>query len=188
MATNDFLTFAIGGGANVVSQATYSGLGIISTGYTSGTALSNQLNKTWRQSATWANVLGGLLNQYGHDALDNGVPATLLADLIASIRQAAGNGSVVVAFSSSPVFDCSKGTKFEITLTGNVTAPTVTNVLPGMSVTFTIKQDATGGRTWANPSGWPIDSIDTTANAVNIQKFEVDSGGIVRSSGGMVVS
>lgn len=190
--TNDFVYFCTGTGANTDTQATYiaalAALGYPSTGFNTGTALANQLNKVWRQGTAWANVLGALLNQYGMDALDNGVPATLLANLVTAIRQASAQTAQVVTFSATPVFDCSKGQKFEITLTGNVTSSTLTNVLPGMSLTFTIKQDATGTRTFVPPSGLPIDTIDPTANAASLQTFEVSTASVIRYSSPMMVN
>jgi hypothetical protein len=186
--TNDFLAFAIGGGANVDSQATFAASGYLGPGFSTGTAFSNQLNKVWRQSSTWANVLGSFLNQAQLDALDNGTPATLLTSLTTAVKAAVGQTAQVVTFSATPVFDCSKGLKFEITLTGNVTSSTLTNVPNGVTIQFTIKQDGTGGRTFVPPSGVPIDTIDPTANAASVQKIEVSSTGAFRAATPMVVS
>lgn len=188
--TNDFIWFGTGGGANVDSQATYAAalaaLGYPSVGFNTGTAFANQLNKVWRQGTAWSKVLGDLLNQYGMDALDNGVPATLLANLVIAIKQASGQTTNVVTFSATPVFDCSKGQKFEITLTGNVTSSTLTNLVAGMNLVFTIKQDGTGSHTFVAPTGVPLDPIDPTANSVSIQKFEVSSASVVRYSSPMM--
>lgn len=190
--TNDFIWFGTGGGANVDSQATYlaalTALGYPSTGFNTGTAFANQLNKVWRQGTAWSKVLGDLLNQFGMDALDNGVPATLLANLITAIKASSGQSTQVVTFSATPVFDCSKGQKFEITLTGNVTSSTITNVLPGMSLVFTIKQDGTGSHTFVPPATVPLDTIDPTANAASVQTFEVSSSSVIRFSSPMMVN
>jgi len=186
--TNDFLAFAIAGGANVDSQATYAASGYLGPGFNTGTAFANQLNKVWRQSSTWAAVLGLFLNQAQLDALDNGSTATLLASLTTAVKAASGQTSQVVAFSATPVFDCSKGLKFEITLTGNVTSSTLINVPVGVTIVFTIKQDGTGSRTFVPPVGVPLDTIDPAANSVSIQKFEVASTGVIRVSGPMTSS
>lgn len=75
---NEFLQFAGGGGANVVSQASYAALTtILANGYTAGTALSQQLNKTWRQSAAMACAWGGIVDANGFSALDDGNIANL---------------------------------------------------------------------------------------------------------------
>lgn len=57
MPTNDFLPFATGGSANVISQAAYLALAARAAGFTTGTALSDELNKVWRQSAFQAAVV-----------------------------------------------------------------------------------------------------------------------------------
>lgn len=192
MATNDFVYFCIGTGANTDTQATYAAalaaLGYPSTGFNTGTALANQLNKVWRQGSAGTAVLGAFANQYGLDFLDAGSLSTLLANFILAVRQAAAQTAQVVTFSATPVFDCSKGQKFEITLTGNVTSSTLTNVLPGMSLTFTVKQDATGNRTFVNPSGLPLDTIDPTPNAASLQTFEVSTTSVIRYSSSLMVN
>ncbi|CAJ0701525.1 hypothetical protein LMG19089_02861 [Ralstonia edaphis] len=79
---NDFLPFATGVGANVLSQSAYAALSAISTGYQSGVAQSNALNKTWRQSSIMAAVLAQfIVNNSGQSALDDGTTATLLTNL-----------------------------------------------------------------------------------------------------------
>ena len=190
--TNDFIWFGTGSGANVDTQAVYAAalaaLGYPSVGFNTGTAFANQLNKVWRQGTAASKVLGDLANQYGFDWLDNGNAATLLANLISAIKAVSGQLSQVVAFSATPVFDCSKGQKFEITLTGNVTSSTITNVQPGMSLVFTIKQDGTGSRTFVPPAGVPLDTIDPTANSASVQTFEVSSASVIRFSSPMMVN
>lgn len=82
MPTNDFLPFATGGGANVISQPDYAALPALPTGFQSGVAKSQQLNKVWRQSSIMAAVLAQFISdQTGQDALDDGTIATLLANL-----------------------------------------------------------------------------------------------------------
>ena len=62
-ANNDFLPLANGGGANVISQATYAGsTSLLANGFSSGTAQSNQVNKVLRQSSAIAALMAlGLL-------------------------------------------------------------------------------------------------------------------------------
>lgn len=84
-------------------------------------------------------------------------------------------GLLVVPFSATPVFECAKASTFEITLTGNVTSSTLLDITEGQRVTFIIKQDATGGRTFA----WPTNMIGAPAvnpggNAVTAQTFYYD--------------
>lgn len=87
MATSDFLPFAAASGANVLSQSDYAALPALSTGYGSGLAKSQQLNKTWRQSSIMAAVVGLFItNQSGQNAVDDGTTSTLLSNLIAGVK------------------------------------------------------------------------------------------------------
>lgn len=87
MATNDFLPFAVGGSANVLSQSAYAALSALPTGYGAGIAQSAALNKTWRQSSIMAAVLAQFIaNQTGVNSVDDGTTATLLANLLAAVK------------------------------------------------------------------------------------------------------
>ena len=81
MAVNDFVYFCIGSGFNADSQATYAAalaaLGYPSTGFNTGVALANQLNKVWRQGTAGSAVMGEFVKKYGLDFLDAGALATL---------------------------------------------------------------------------------------------------------------
>lgn len=82
MATNEFLPFAIEPGANAMSQEQYVQLAQRLTGFTSGMAISEQLNKVWRQSSFVMAVLAQLIcDRTGEDVLDDGDMAKLGAQL-----------------------------------------------------------------------------------------------------------
>jgi hypothetical protein len=102
MAENDFLPFAVGESANVVSQDEYAALTtILQGGYTAGIAKSEQVNKTWRQASIMAAVLAQFISdRTGQDAIDDGTITTLLANLKASA--AALNGDNTKVFSVAP--------------------------------------------------------------------------------------
>lgn len=74
-----------------------------------------------------------------------------------------------VSYAATVVVDASLSNYFEIgTLTGNVTTLTINNTTGGHSLTIRFKQDGTGGRTVAAPSGAKISgAIDTTAGVVS---------------------
>lgn len=83
---NDFLPFAVGPGANVLSQAAYAALSSIATGYQAGVAQSAALNKTWRQSSIMAAVISSfIVAQTGQAAIDDGTTATLLANFTQAV-------------------------------------------------------------------------------------------------------
>jgi hypothetical protein len=94
----DFLPFAVGGSANVLSQSAYAALtSLLQNGFQSGIAPSVQLNKVWRQSSIMAAVLAQfIVDRSGQSAVDDGTITTLLANLKASA--AALNGDPSQAF------------------------------------------------------------------------------------------
>jgi hypothetical protein len=90
---------------------------------------------------------------------------------------------ITVSFSITPVFNASTGSSFDLTLTGNVGASTLSNTVAGQKITFVIVQDATGGRSFTWPTnvfgGGLIDALHDSgvANAVCIQTFIVRANG-----------
>lgn len=64
---------------------------------------------------------------------------------------------VFVPYTATPIFNCAQGTPtlvvFQITLTGNVTSSTVTNLSPGQTVKFIITTDGSPGHTFVWPTG-----------------------------------
>lgn len=78
MPTNDFIGFATGGSANVVTQAAYAAAPEITGGMSpSSMASSKMCNKVWRQGANMAAALGAYNVVKGFDAIDDGNLATL---------------------------------------------------------------------------------------------------------------
>ena len=98
-----------------------------------------------------------------------------------------------VAFSATPTFDASTAASFKLTLTGNVTSSTLSNVVAGEPVSFEICQDATGGRIFVPPANvLNMGTIVSTANACSTQEFWFDgsnavSSGPMQSSGGSII-
>lgn len=75
-----------------------------------------------------------------------------------------------VSFSATPTFDALQSNVFELgALTANVTSMTINNPTAGQTIAIRVKQDGTGGRTVASPSGAKIaGSVGTTASAASI--------------------
>jgi hypothetical protein len=89
-----------------------------------------------------------------------------------------------VTFSATPTFDLNTANNFKMTLTGNVTAITVSNWLASKVKTVIIRltQDGTGSRTVVFPAGWRWPSttaptVSTGANKVDIVTLYSDDGG-----------
>jgi hypothetical protein len=75
------------------------------------------------------------------------------------------------AFTATPTFNANLSNVFEFSgaLTANVTSCTISNPSNGQTIQIRVKQDATGGRTFAAPSGAKITgSIGATASAASI--------------------
>lgn len=139
---NDFIPFAVGGSANVTAQPTYAAnTTLTQNGFQAGIAKSPDLNKVWRQSSIMAAVLAQfIVDQSGQNAVDDGTTATLEANLISAVRNAAKQTVI-------------------LTDTGAANAYTATNtpaltVLPGTGYTqrVNIAHANTGPSTYA-PDG-----------------------------------
>ena len=86
MATNEFLPFATGAGANVITQAAYAALTSRTAGFQAGIAKSAEMSKVWRQSSAMAAALGAFINAQGYDALDNGDIVALTTNFISALQ------------------------------------------------------------------------------------------------------
>lgn len=109
---NDFLTFAGGSGANVLSQSAYAALtDALANGFRSGVAQSAQMNKVWRQSSIMAAVLASfIVDQSGQPAIDDGTTVTLEANLLLAIQNVqkaiaqAQTGTAFAAGGTAPAY------------------------------------------------------------------------------------
>lgn len=100
--SNDFLPFATGGGANVISQATYAANPVVGTGFQTGLADSRYLNKVWRQSAFIASCLAQYIaNTLGVSVVDNGNVSTMLGYLASVLGNLPGTVVDSIPFQSA---------------------------------------------------------------------------------------
>ena len=87
MATNQFLPFGAGAGANVMTAAEYSALPARTSGFQSGVAKSREVNTPIRQAAFVASMIGQFIaDNTGQDVLDNADRAALEASFIAALN------------------------------------------------------------------------------------------------------
>jgi len=134
---NDFLPFATGGGANVLTQSQYAALNAIATGYQSGVAQSAALNKTWRQSSIMAAVLAQLINNNaGQPAVDDGTTATLLANLTTAISVIARQNPVLTDTGTANAY-----------VVSNAAALTAYPTVSGLTIDVAIANTNTGAST-----------------------------------------
>jgi hypothetical protein len=100
--TTDFLAYATGGGANVISQATYAAASYVTAGRGSGILPSNVYNKIARQG----NFVAAGLAQYVANVLninvaDDGNLANFIANLTAALALASGTRPARIVTSSA---------------------------------------------------------------------------------------
>lgn len=135
--TNNFLPFGTGSSPNVIDDATYNGLTARGTGFQSGVAQSQQLNKVWRQSSVIAAAVGQLIANTGANATDSDT----IANLVSYIRTAlAGSQATSSALSAATTLTASQvGTLFQLQSGAGayaVTLPAASAVVPGACYSF----------------------------------------------------
>jgi hypothetical protein len=85
------------------------------------------------------------------------------------------------AFTATPTFDANLSNVFEFSgaMTGNVTSCTISNAKAGQTICIRVKQDATGNRTFASPTGAKIFSVigplASTASVLTLTYSAMDS-------------
>jgi len=116
------------------------------------------------------------------DTSGTGSVATVLYTTTNGIRSKSYHPTVQTpSFSATPTIDPSLGSTVDMTLTGNVTACTVSAGENGDKLTLRIKQDGTGSRTWVFDSsvafGTDITGITltTTANKTDLIGLEYNA-------------
>lgn len=86
MAQNDFLVWAGGNNANVLTQTNYAGLSNRTSGVVSGKASGQQANKTWRQSSVMSAMIAKfIVDRVAADVIDDGTIQTIENNFIAAI-------------------------------------------------------------------------------------------------------
>lgn len=116
---------------------------------------------------------GLTLEANGGDAVVGSLSSTKHASLISGLE----HSNITVTFSATPAFNAGQDEVFEMTLTGNVTSSTITNLGAGEFVTFSICQDATGGHTFAFPTSPTFrgaGTISSGAGTCSTQRFWYD--------------
>ena len=170
-AVNQFEQFATGGAANTLTPAAYAALtSLLLNGYQTGTASSQQINTTLRQSAFIAAMIGQFIaNETGNNANDDNNMSVLLANFILGVQNSlttningwtAGQRGIFVpvqsvALSATLTLDFGLGNNFVVgagagginPIAANFALGTPSRVLPGQSGIITFVQDGTGGHT-----------------------------------------
>lgn len=124
-------------------------------------------------------VTGNDLEAVDVSSLQTGPSSALATDPNAPNR-------VVVPFSPTPNFDVSAAPTQSVTLTGDVTAPTVTNLSDGQTVSFLVCQDSLGGHAFTWPQnvlgGMQVGNVPGTCSA---QTFVSDGSRLYATTPGV---
>jgi hypothetical protein len=147
----------------------------------SGTPTTGQVpTATSSTTATWQTPSGGGSGTVGSGTTNQVAVYTSSGTTVGGADSLNLAGEITTAtkavtFSATPTFDASQGNTFTLTLTGNVTSSTLSNVTTGQVISFELCQDATGGRTFAWPTGFSNASVvNPTASACTNQSFRWD--------------
>lgn len=86
MSVNEFKTFALASGANVLAQEEYEALAALSTGFQAGVAKSQEVNKVMRQSAfITACVAQFVADKSGKDVRDDGDQKSFISKFVTAM-------------------------------------------------------------------------------------------------------
>ncbi len=158
------------------------GVNAAGTQNTTGSAAKWTTARTFTLGATGKSVDGSgnvtwTLAEMGA-AADNAVLKLTGAQTAAGVKTFSDRSSHAGAYtpaaqpthSATPTFDCAVSNVFEPgVVTSSITSMTLSNPVAGQTVQIIFKQDATGGRTVAVPSGAKIDGSPATgANRISV--------------------
>ena len=157
-------------------------------GVTTGSlAPSATMNKFYYQASTFIAAFGQMLASKGYTNSDSSVAtlASVLANVVTDSDLA--TNIISVAYSPTPAFNASSNNGFQMTLSGNITASSITGVTPGQLLAFYFVQDSVGGRTVSWPSSF-VGALqpDTAAASVSVMLFRADTRGIARAVSPMI--
>lgn len=169
----DYLPFATGVGANVVNQATYAAAPWVSSGFETGLAESQELNKVWRQASMVAAAIANFVsNQLNIAVLDDGDLTNLITEFTAAVTGVLP-GRIVTASTTLTLLS----TDYAIGLNRTSGPAAMTANLPtsGLYVNQEFRIDDLSGNaaaypiTVAPPGGHTICDLDTFVMNVNRQ-------------------
>ena len=164
---------------NALSDGAYATDALRTGGAPVGSLLPSALfNKLMAQTSMVCSALCESLAIKGYTLSD--ASYTNLIAAMTNLRTLADYPAAIVAvpYATSMVFDAAAAVGFQVTLTGNVAASTLTNYAVGQTLVFVLIQDSVGGRTFA----WPPQitggvTVGSAPNSVTVQSFIVTPSG-----------
>lgn len=152
-ASTDFLPFATGAGANVVSQALYAADTAVTNGFSSGIASSAKFNKVFRQASfVAAGVATWMANALNANIPDDGNLNNFVANLGLAVRAAATSGNFIADTGS-------------VNALAGTSSPAPTALVAGMQVAIQIANTNTGAVTF-NYAGLGVKNVLSEGSAM----------------------
>jgi len=152
-ASTDFLPFATGAGANVVSQAIYAADTAVANGFTSGIASSAKFNKVFRQASfVAAGVATWMATALNINIADDGDLSNFVANLGLAVRAAASGGNFIADTGA-------------VNALAGTSSPAPTALAAGMQVAIQVANTNTGAVTF-NYAGLGVKAVLSEGNAV----------------------
>lgn len=159
--------------ANQETDASYSTDAMRVAGASTAAIFPSTLaNKLFFQCTTFISAFCQMLAAKGYSTSDASISA--LVSVLMNVKTASEFLTAIqtVAYASSVTFDATQSASFFLTLTGNVTAATLSGVTNGQWILFIVAQDGTGNHTFT----WPANlsnpgNICPQASTYSIQLF-----------------
>lgn len=171
---NDFKVFAAGAGANALTPAAWAALTtLLSQGFQTGTANSQQANTAWRQATSVAAAIGQFISNNGGNAVDDGNITNLTAAFQAAIT--------ALSLPAASNAQTQAGTATNVAVTP---ASLASAVLGGVGQNWVIRSGMAYGTSYVNSTARPrvvIVSGQTTSSTTNM--FGVVGGGTIIQQG-----
>ncbi|WP_408591210.1 hypothetical protein [Novosphingobium sp.] len=152
-ASTDFLPFATGAGANVVSQALYAADTAVANGFSSGIASSAKFNKVFRQASfVAAGIANWIANTLNTNVPDDGNLTTFVANLATAVKVAATSGGFITDSGS-------------VNALVGTSSPAPAALTAGLQVAIQVANTNTGAVTF-NYGGLGVKAVLSEGNAV----------------------
>jgi hypothetical protein len=187
--STNFLQFNPGQ-ANQETDAEYAADSQRINGAIDGQSFEDKLaNKFFNQMSSMIAALAQMMSNKGYTMSDSNY-ATLISELGNIVTFAdLGNSIITVGYSPSANFNAAGNSGFQMILSGNLSAPTISGVSPGQLLAFIFVQDGVGSRTVT----WPVQFIGAQQpyfepGSINVQMFKADTSGDILAVSGMMSS
>lgn len=158
MPTNQFQTFGLGAGANVLTPSQWAARTAKSTGFVNGTADPQEINTALRQTAAMSTMLAQFTaDESGANVFDNGDLVTLQANFKNAVKASAVQAVTIPTFSTARTGSAGVGPVLTLN-NGSINLATDTTIL-SVSITGAKWIDAYASALFYNVTGTPCGAV-----------------------------